>query len=166
MAYNGAFSQGILIDLGMALEGKTDNPSLLFSKRLFSIFIEMTQNILIHSAERTFSKRDGKEIGHGIVLVRNILSPVGVEIISGNKIKREDGERVQERCLKIAGMNSDELKEFYKSQRAKPHEQKKSGGNIGLIDIARRSGNAPEISLTPVDKQHYFMTLGVKLYDE
>jgi len=161
MAYNGPISQSILLDLGSNLKNKFGQDSTIFTRRIFSIFIELAQNILHHSEERLFSMSENKEIGMGMLLVRKVGNYYVLS--SANLAKQEAAERIKNKCDYINSLNKDELKQFYKEQRQKPHEEGKSGGNIGLLDMARKSGNPLGVDLKVVDNGFAFMVLKVTL---
>jgi hypothetical protein len=60
LAFQGIISQDILSLVGTTLRKKPN--SEIVSKRLFSIVVEMAQNIYHYSASRAYSEKDKKEI--------------------------------------------------------------------------------------------------------
>ncbi|TAF65845.1 MAG: hypothetical protein EAZ55_07640 [Cytophagales bacterium] len=160
MAYNGAVSQGILVDLGVTLQSKSQDSSETIRRRLFSIFIELAQNILLHSQERYFSSVENKDIGMGIILVKRDEN--SFTIISGNRAERQAADKIKQKCEYLNTLGREELKAFYKQERQKPHDQGKSGGNIGLIDMMRKSESPIVVEIKETkDKELVFMCLHV-----
>src|ERR1041385_7818340 len=65
MAFKGAISQEVLVELGTMVKNKLrfDNKF----KRVFAIFVEMTQNVLHYSSERELISTTGEMVGVGVI---------------------------------------------------------------------------------------------------
>lgn len=165
ISYQGPVSQTILLDLGLNLKDTTYSKTTSQSaRRVFAVFIELAQNILLHSEERTIFHDKQKEVGHGLLVVRR--SEQYFQVISNNLAKITAAERIKNRIDHLNSLNTEELKQFYKEQRTKPHEEGKKGGNIGLVDMARKSGLPMTVNYKEVSNTHCYMTLEINLYRE
>jgi hypothetical protein len=56
-------------------------------------------------------------------------------------------------------MTENELKEFYKYWMKNEPVSQKSGFGLGLIHIARKTGNALDFDFEQIDYDHYFFSL-------
>ena len=63
----------------------------------------------------------------------------------------------------INSLDKDELKKFYKETLNNGTMSEKGGGGLGLIDIARRSGQKLQYKIREIDKDYSFFTLTVKI---
>jgi Family of unknown function (DUF6272) len=147
LTFKGTISQEILADVGVSLRSKL--PSQHVSKKTFAIFVELAQNIYHHSAQKEYSASKGRNAG------------VGVIISSGNLIENYKIEGLIQRCEFINQLSSDELKDYYMKQRKRPTGG--VGANIGLIDMARRSGYPLEYQVIEIDEENSFFALSIKV---
>ncbi len=157
LTFKGTISQDILTDVGISLRSKLDSHNV--SKKTFAIFVELAQNIYHHSAQKEYSAVKGRTAGVGVILIQNhseylILS-------SGNLIESYKIEGLSERCEYINKLTSDELRDYYIKQRRRPTGG--VGANIGLIDMARRSGNPLEYQVVKIDEEYSFFALSIKV---
>lgn len=159
LAFHGMFSQDVLTLIGKTLMSTPD--SQMLSKRLFAIVIEMAQNILHYSAERVFSEKDGREIGVGIVAI--CQSDDQVVVSSGNYIQKRELQALQERAAYINTLDEGQLRDFYRDQRKAPQREGKPGANLGLIDMARRSGNPIQVDAFDYSEELAFFILTIRV---
>ena len=84
----------------------------------------------------------------------------GYVIFSGNAIKQENVQELKNKLSKINTMSKDELKEFYKFWISSQEFSSKGGAGLGLIDMARKTGNPLEFDEPVVfmsDKEYKVM---------
>ena len=162
--FQGAISQDLVVGMAELLKNKSsqDFGRSIMVKKLFSIFIEMAQNIAIYSAERVHLDDRHGDVGAGIIVVTE--ENKNYTITSGNLVKKEAISKIIEHCQKINGMEKEELRKFYKAQIKSSRERGKKGAGVGLIDIARKSGNAIRYGVIQVDDINSFLVLSVKIH--
>jgi Family of unknown function (DUF6272) len=157
LTFKGTISQEILADVGVSLRSKL--PSQHVSKKTFAIFVELAQNIYHHSAQKEYSASKGRNAGVGVILIQNIAEHLIIS--SGNLIENYKIEGLIQRCEFINQLSSDELKDYYMKQRKRPTGG--VGANIGLIDMARRSGYPLEYQVIEIDEENSFFALSIKV---
>lgn len=157
LTFKGTISQEILADVGISLRSKLD--SYTISKRTFAIFVELAQNIYHHSAQKEYSTVKGRTAGVGVILIQNQKD--NLVLSSGNLIENFKVEGLIERCDYINTLDDNELKDYYVKQRKRPTGG--VGANIGLIDMARRSGNPLEYQVVKIDDENSFFALSIKV---
>jgi hypothetical protein len=164
--FQGAISQDMVVGMAELLKTKSsqDFGRTNIVKRLFSIFIEMAQNIAIYSAERIYLDDHHGDVGAGIIVVTE--ENKNYTITSGNLVKNQSISKIIEHCQRINRMEKGELRQFYKAQIKSSRERGKKGAGVGLIDIARKSGNTIRYGVTRVDDINSFLVLSVKIHKD
>jgi len=162
LLFKGAMSQNTLVRIGdlirlPAEEGGEDN----YSKRLFAIMVEMSQNILFYSMEQEISPVTGLAVGVGIILVQQM--PDIYQIVCGNIISQEQRERLEHQCETVNKMSQDELREYYSAQRRKMVHESSKGAGLGLIDIAKRSKNKLTYDFHEMPDNQFFFSLAAHI---
>lgn len=159
LAFQGIMSQEVLSLIALALRRRPDNEVL--AKRLFGIVVELAQNIYHYSHSKSYSEKDKRDIGVGVITIGETQTHYVVN--SGNIIKIHEAEPITKRCDFINTLDKEGLKEFQKQVRKDPQRPDKPGANIGLIELARRSSNLLGYSINPIDAQTCFLTLSIKI---
>ncbi len=163
--FQGAISQDMVVGMAELLKKKYSREfgRSKMAKRLFSIFIEMAQNIASYSAERVYLDSQVGDVGAGIIVVTETDSIY--TITSGNLVKKKSIPKILDRCREINRLDREGLRKLYKTQIKLSREKEKKGAGLGFIDIARKSGNPIQFGVTPVDARHSFLVLAVKIQE-
>lgn len=158
-AFTGIMSQDFLSLIGLNLKRKENN--IVLSRRLFAIVIEVAQNIHHYSAQKEYSVQEAKEVGYGTLVITQDKDCY--QVISGNWMPKTRVDYIKDRCAHVNSLTAFGLREFYKQELAKP--RKGIGGNVGFLDMVRKSGNPVEIDFLPIDEneEHIFFVLSVKI---
>jgi hypothetical protein len=163
LAFQGVVSQDLLSRLASSLKRKSSQEDPNIGRKIFAIFIELSQNVSLHSIEKSYSIKEDKPIGVGYLLVSE--ADDHFLISSSNLIENSILDHVMERCQYINSLDDDELKDYYKEQRRAPQRPDKPGANIGLIDMVRKSNNPliGEAYPHPDYPSQSFLTITVRL---
>jgi len=152
IAYEGEFSPNITQSV-LSLAEKNLDQKLERSqskRRAFNIAVECLQNISTHSDRN-------EEYPNSIF----IIGQEGNEfyISSGNTIKTSKVENLQRKLDQINNLDSDGLKQLH-MQAIKESIKIKESNNagLGLISIARKSGQKLEYQFMPVDANNAFFS--------
>jgi hypothetical protein len=81
------------------------------------------------------------------------------KITTGNFISREKVDILRTKIDKINSMGRDELKDMYKFILNHQRLSEKGGGGLGLVDIARKTGNKLEYTFEKYNDNYYFFNL-------
>ncbi len=159
-AFRGVMTQEVLALIGLTLRNGEKNRIL--SRRLFSITVELAQNIYHYSAEREFVPSEEAHVGCGIIVITQ--SEDHYKVTSGNLVTPENKKNLVERCEYINSLSHESLLDYHRKQR-RIHARldSSSGANIGLIELVRRSGHPLEIhffeSLEDATKEFFTMSI-------
>lgn len=162
--YCGPISQELLESIGNSLRSQSllsqVEPNV--TKKLFSTFVEMMQNIVHYSLRPGDSVQpsspSSRVLPEGIVVIGQAADHYFVH--SGNWISLDDGNRLQAKLLALQQMDKEQLKVFYKEQRRKSPEATSKGAGLGFIEMARQSTRL-EFEIQPMNPTHAFFTLKV-----
>jgi len=163
-SFSGYLSEGILYSLGEALRQKMtlEETDVGTIKKVFSVFVEQSQNIIRYSAERLAS-----EAGQPVELSSGMVT-IGSEnnrffIVCGNVVLARDEPRLRERLERLRGMDKDQIKQYYKEKLREMPDEQSRGATIGLIEIARRATDPIEFDFDPIDSSTYFFCMKVSI---
>lgn len=163
LSFEGYFTQHVLHNLIDKLEKKfkeelvTEGQDVNISKKIFSIVIEMSQNIKLHSDERIVY---GEEVncGKGIIVVREQNDYF--EVSSGNMISTSRVDDFKNYIDDINNKDSDALKDYYKEVLKKPRVKGNISAGLGLIQMKRKSNNELKYNFRDIeDNNKKFFTL-------
>ena len=159
--YSGYVTDPVVAGIGEALKRKleledTDTKTM---RSVFAIFVEQMQNIVRYSAEREGEgPEDPKtEIRYGVL-------SIGMEnnklfVACGNKVHRQDVERLNSRLAQLQTADRDSLKDLYKKKLREPKEETSKGAGLGFIEIARRASEIIDFDFMDLDDNYAFFCL-------
>ncbi|MCF8370552.1 MAG: SiaB family protein kinase [Bacteroidales bacterium] len=133
-------------------------PSL--QKKAFSVIIESIQNLYHHVDENPPNiHKDADKFG---VFVISKLDDT-IQISSGNFIKKEKIHILKARIDQVNSLSPEELKYLYREILNNSEFSDKGGGGLGLIDIARKTGNELKYSFNDFNDKFGFLTMVIKI---
>jgi len=92
-----------------------------------------------------------------------VKEDVGFLIQTGNYIENTSVTNLKERIDRINLLDEVELKMYYRDVLANGSFSDKGTAGLGMIDIARKSGNKLAYSFIPFDEELSFFSLSVKI---
>ena len=87
-------------------------------------------------------------------------------IITGNYILNENIHGLKTRLDEVNSLSKEELKDYYKSVLNNGEMSLKGGGGLGMIDIARKTGEKLEYDFLEIDNKVSFFTLNIKVSNQ
>jgi hypothetical protein len=87
----------------------------------------------------------------------------GYSIITGNYILNENVSGLKKRIDEINALTKEEFKEYYKQVLDNGEMSLKGGGGLGIIDIARKSGEKLEYEFLSLPNNVSFFILKIKI---
>ncbi len=133
-------------------------PSL--QKKAYRVIVESIQNLYHHITENPpeISKTTDK-FGVFVITLHNN----NIWIASGNFIKKDKIKILKARIDQVNSLSSEELTYMYREILNSGEFTDKGGGGLGLLDIARKTGNDLEYSFHDYDDNFGFLTLGINI---
>jgi len=159
VSFQGPLSQDILAELATMIRDRLGGDAVhrRVIHNVFAVFIELSQNILLHSAEKTCITPGSQPRGAGIILIRAVEE--GYVITSGNQVEMIAGEQVCQRCATLNKLDSAALKQQYRRQLHSKSEVGSGSVHLGLMEIARRSDQQLYTQLVPLDSDMGFLKI-------
>ena len=165
LSFKGDFTPELLTSILNIIETKMDRMELdqRVRKRVFNVLVECLQNLYHHNetkstlSDATLSPEDKTGI---VMIAKNVT---GYSIFTGNLMINESVIALKDKLEEINAMGKDELKDLYKTVLNNGVMSDKGGGGLGMIDIARRSGQKLDYGFIPFDNDHSFFSLNVNI---
>ncbi len=161
LSFKGDMSTDLLTSILQIIEKKLDRfgESGKVKKRMFNILVECLQNLHHHIEQPP----EGSHVDTPSIIVMVAKNVTGYSIITGNFVLSNNADMLKDRLEEINGMNTDEVRNLYKSVLANGKMSEKGGGGLGMIDIARKSGEKLEFGFIPFANGSSFFSLNVKV---
>ncbi len=161
MAFKGNISSELISNVLEVVESRMDeySESSKIRKKVYNVLVESLQNLYHHievlppEMEAVFDER------FGILVVSRVDDKY--RISTGNFISQEKVDVLRNKIDKINSMGKEELKDMYKFILNHQRLSDKGGGGLGLVDIARKTGNRLEYTFEKYNDVYYFFNLDV-----
>jgi L-cysteine desulfidase len=165
LSFKGVVTSDLLTSVLSIMESKMDymDESPKTKKKVFNVLVECLQNLYHHIDTADQSER----------LLENIESKSALFMISkkddcfmiqtGNYIDAQSAEDLKSRLDLINSMDKDELKKYYQDTLSNGAISEKGTAGLGMIDIARKSGNKLEYQFLPINDASSFFCLNIKI---
>jgi hypothetical protein len=133
-------------------------------KKIYNVLVESLQNLYHHvdSVPEDFEDQTSEKFG--LLVVKKVEG--GYKIITGNFVHSENIEKLEEKIKRINRSSHEELKELYKFILNHQRISAKGGGGLGLVDIARKTGNKLEYTFKEYNEKYYFFYLNILVNEE
>lgn len=137
--YRGLFTQNITDSIIALAENNLDSTgeSSKVKKRVFSIMVECLQNVTRHQTIESVKVVAPEQSGIFVIQNKN----QAYQITSGNVIEKKAIPHLKKMLDKINSLEKDDLKNYYKEILEDGSISDKGGAGLGLIEMARKSGN-------------------------
>jgi hypothetical protein len=133
-------------------------------KKVYNVLVESLQNLYHHVDKVPEDFEDQTSERYGVLLVKKAGN--GYKIITGNFVKAENIEKLEERIKRINRSSHEEIKELYKFILNHQKISQKGGGGLGLVDIARKTGNILDYAFSEYNSKHSFFYLDILVNEE
>lgn len=147
-----------LIALGEAAIGDSDSDRSLRGRFAF-LLVELYQNIVRHRSSVSHTLMQGA--GRSLFLIRSNTN--GQEVTSMNPIPANEQALLHEQLKALEGLGPESLKERYLESLQKESRTQRGGAGLGLIEMARRSGQPLHHYMAQINADHLLFTLQVRL---
>ena len=159
MSFSGGVSESVLLSLGDTLKRQIrhEDVDARTEKRVFSVFVELVQNIIRYSADAIADDRDEADLASGLISVG--MKDQQFFVVCANTVRREDVAGLREKLDELRGMDREALRAYYKKKLREPADADSKGASLGLIEIARRASEPIEFDFVDVDDGTAFFSL-------
>ncbi len=161
LSFKGDVTSELLTSILQIMENKMDNmqeePKM--KKKVYNVLVECLQNLYHHMDDVADAAGD---INRSAIFMIGKLNNA-YTITTGNYILSENVNGLKGRLDEVNALTKDELKEYYKKVLNNGEMSLKGGGGLGMIDIARKTGEKLEYNFLEIDNKVSFFTLNIKI---
>ena len=133
-------------------------------KKVYNVLVESLQNLYHHVDRVPDDFEDQAAEKYGLLAIKKVDR--GYKIITGNFVHAENIEKLEEKIKRINRSSHEEIKELYKFILNHQRISAKGGGGLGLVDIARKTGNKLEYSFKEYNNKYSFFYLNILVNEE
>lgn len=141
---NHGFSNALTSRVELCVEESVQNKQS--QKRFFSVFVEVIQNILIHS---TPDSEGNVHAGMTVYLENNKICGR-----FSNVVKKSQSKELLARYKVCNGLDRVALKKMYMDRMVQGGLSEKGGAGLGVITIVLRSKNSSNVKAYELDDEH------------
>lgn len=151
-AYRGEVTGDNSVSLLTLLEREMEfsDFSLLGRKRLFMFVLENLQNITRHGITRS------EDVASLVVYNK---TADGYTVSTGNALKKSEVKDLRKNLEKINSLDPDTIREVYRTMLQDTQIGKKGGAGLGLMEMARKTGNKLDYDFLPIDDRYSYFIL-------
>ncbi len=161
LAYKGSITtdliNSVLEDIEEKLEAADEEAKV--RKKVYNVLVESLQNLYHHVEELPDDIKKEFDSKFGVLVIAKVNDTI--KITCGNFITSEKIKFLKDKIDKINSLSKDELKDMYKFILNHQKLSAKGGGGLGLVDIARKTGNKLEYTFQHYEDDYYFFNLDV-----
>jgi hypothetical protein len=140
------------------------NEQAKLRKKVYNVLVESLQNLYHHVDKVPDDFEDQTSEKFGLLVVQKVNA--GYKIITGNFVQADNVEKLEEKIKRINRSSHEEIKELYKFILNHQRISAKGGGGLGLVDIARKTGNKLDYSFKEYNNQYSFFYLNILVDEE
>lgn len=167
--FTGPLSQDILRDIVKNLQIKQAmlkaDPSTL--RRLITVIIELTQNIMYYSMESAqFGKTGGvpgrktgvaPSVGTGFLALGQKNN--GFFVTCGNKVSQHRVPTLRAKLSHLQKLTPEEIKKYYIEQLNRAPGDPDQIGGLGFIEMAKRTSKPIQFAFDPIDEENQYVSI-------
>lgn len=164
LSFKGVITSDLLSSVLQIMESKLEHveKSSKTKKKVYNVLVESLQNLYHHNEELAIDE------GLDLLFSKSALLLISkdkdhYEVKTGNYIKKKNVEELREKLENINSLDKDGLRSLYKTVLNEGEISDKGTAGLGMIDIARKSGNKLEYDFLPIDSKYDFFCLNVKI---
>jgi hypothetical protein len=166
LKYKGNIDSDVINHVLDTVEGKmvevNEQPKL--RKKVYNVLVESLQNLYHHVDPVPPDFEDQTSERYGYLVIKKVDD--GYKIITGNFVDAEHIEKLEEKIKRINRSSHEEIKELYKFILNHQKISQKGGGGLGLVDIARKTGNPLDYSFKQYNDKHSFFYMDILVKDD
>lgn len=133
-------------------------------KKVYNVLVESLQNLYHHVDSVPEDFEDQSSERYGILVIKKVND--GYKITTGNFVCADKIKVLEEKIKRINRSSHEEIKELYKFILNHQKISAKGGGGLGLVDIARKTGNKLGYSFKEYNDKYSFFFLNVLVNEE
>lgn len=162
--YQGEVTADLVSSILHMMENKLDGDGedRKIKKKVFNVMVECLQNVY-HHLDTLELRSDDSDINDRTALLMIGKEEKDYYVITGNHILNDRIEDLRSRLDRVNACDRNQLKALYQNILANEPMSEKGTAGLGMIDIARKSGQALGYDFHPVNDKYSFFSLEAKV---
>ncbi len=132
-------------------------------RKVHVITVEILQNIFHHYDIQSKASDSSNNPNNTIIFILSKDEEDGYNIIAGNFVPGVEVENLKKKIESVNTLSTSELKLKYREVLNNGEFSDKGGAGLGIIDIARKSGQKLDYEFPFVQSDHAFFSLKVRV---
>lgn len=153
--HDGKVSTDLILDVIELMEERMREEPIRLRRNFGQILIEGLQNIYHHST----NNKTAKQIESFLISRKN----GSFQLSTANVVCKKHVKDLKNRIDMVNQLSIDEVKSLYKIILNNNEFSEKGGAGLGIIDMAKRSGNKLNYFFHPLNKDDIFFNLDVEI---
>ncbi len=161
LSYGGFLSQALISGMTEALEKEalSSDISMGISNNIFTIFIELAQNMMNYSKTQ---HKDCQEIEPGGLIVVSKDEESNYYIQSQNIVSIDDKKKMEPKLIDVTTLDKESIKKIYKELRRSGKGTHNKGGGLGFYEIAKRCDHI-EYNFKKINENKFYFHIKTKI---
>ncbi len=166
LSFKGNITSELLTSILQIMESKLSNmdETPAVKKKVYNVLVECLQNLYHHTDE--MASQDPVQDEN--LSKRSAIFMIGkmddqYRIITGNYMLKENIGILKGKIDHVNSLDKEQLKAYYKEVLNNGSMSAKGGGGLGIIDIARKSGQKLDYDFMEVNDIYSFFTLNINI---
>lgn len=158
--FKGEITNNLLTSILQLVDDRLERKSedLRIKKKVFSILLECLQNIYnYHQIEQ----HQNDAFQSASLMIKRTED--AYFILTGNYVATPRIPKLENRITNVNSLNSEDLKTLYKDVLSRQEPSESGGAGLGLIDMARKSGEKIQYSFDGCSDDYCFYSLQIKV---
>jgi hypothetical protein len=132
-------------------------------KKVYGVLTECLQNLCNHISKDHIDHLHSTEYDVNTATIMIDSDDEGYLIKTGNFIRNSEVLELKKWLEHINGVDANQIKALYNMVLTNKTYSEKGGGGLGLVDIAKRSGNKLEYDFTTLDSNYTFFSFQIRI---
>ena len=157
--FRGTITEEFMASVFQIMEAKREGTpaGMQFRRKVNNIIVECLQNVFHHMEEWTGDDVPDENREALFLVCRDANNRYS--IITGNPILQEHVASLKQKIDGVNAMTREELKRHYQETLSNSELSAKGGAGLGMIDMARKSGNRLVYQFEPLNDRYTFFSL-------
>ena len=163
LSFKGEITSDIITMVLQIMESRLEHEEAKSSvkKKIFNILVECMQNLYHHAEPETPDENPTRK-----AMLEMYFDDDYYNIITGNYMNNDDVDHLKSRLDKVNSLSKEDLRKFYREILDNNQISEKGGASLGMIDMARKSGEKLEYHFTKVNDKTTFFDLRVRILNK
>ncbi len=164
LAYQGDIDAGLLESVYSMMNRHLEEKKISSDrkKKFFYILIESLQNVFHHQVVKFENLNGEKIVAAGFIIKSDDEGTYN--IITGNYLPNSKVDGLKKQLEEVNSLGPEELREYYRQSLSGNEFSEKGGAGLGIIEMARRSGNKLMYEFTKINNDYSFFSLTITIH--